>query len=257
VTLNHHRSGSGEPVLMVHGIGSQWQVWSPMIERLEGERELIAVDLPGFGGSDALPDGVEPTPDALADSLVAFLDEIGLERPLVVGNSLGGLLTLELARRGRARAAVAICPSGFALPRERRYATRRFKLEVPMARRIVRRAPELVRNPIARTPLFAGFMAYPWRVPPDEAVEMFRNLASSPGFDATLDGLSEFTFRDGQEIDVPVTIVWGTRDFLLLPRQAARAGRVIPGARVIRVPRAGHVPTYDQPDELARIVREA
>jgi pimeloyl-ACP methyl ester carboxylesterase len=254
VTLNHHRSGHGEPVLMVHGIGSQWQVWRPMIPLLEREREVIAVDLPGFGASPALPDGAEPTPDALTDAVVGFLDEIGLDTPLVVGNSLGGLVTLELARRGRARAAVAICPSGFALPRERRFATRRFLIEVPMARRIVRRAPELVRNPVARTLLFAGFMAYPWRVPADEAVAMFRNLAGSPGFDATLDGLSEFTFRDGQEIDVPVTIVWGTRDYLLLPRQAQRAARVIPGAQLIRLSRAGHVPTYDRPDELARIV---
>ena len=244
-------------MLLIHGLGSQWQVWQPMIPMLAREREVIAVDLPGFGDSPELPPGVDPTPYALADALVEFMDEAGLERPLVVGNTLGGLLTLELARRGRARAAVAICPSGFALPRERAFATRRFKTEVPLARRIMRRAPNLVRSRIARTVLFGGFIAYPWRVPPDDAVRMFGNLASCPGFDATLEGLSTFTFRDGQEIDVPVTIVWGTRDYLLLPRQARRAATVIPGARLIRVPRAGHVPTYDQPERLARIALES
>ena len=56
---------------------------------------------------------------------------------------------------------------------------------------------------------------------------------------------------------MPVTIVWGNRDYLLLPRQAERAARVIPGARLVRVRGAGHVPTYDQPDELTRIVLES
>ena len=239
---------------MVHGIGSQWQVWSPMIPLLRREREVIALDLPGFGSSPALPDDVEPTPYALTDAVVKLLDELGLEKPLVVGNSLGGLITLELAKRGRARAVVAICPSGFALPRERKWSTARFRTEVPLARRIVRRKPEAVRNPVARTALFAGFMAYPWRVPPDEAVGMFRNLATCPAFDATLDALEFFTFQDGDQIDVPVTVVWGNRDYLLLPRQAERAARVIPNARLVRVKGAGHVPTYDQPEQLARIV---
>jgi pimeloyl-ACP methyl ester carboxylesterase len=255
VQLNHHRSGSGEPLLLIHGLGSQWQVWSPMIPALARERDVIAIDLPGFGSSPALDR--EPTPYALTDAVAAHLDQLGIDRPTVAGNSLGGLISLELARRGRARNVVAICPAGFALPRERKWSTARFRAEVPIARRIVRRRPDLVRNPIARTPLFAGFMAYPWRVPPDEAVEMFRNLASCPGFDATLDALEFFTFQGGDEIDVPVTIVWGNRDYLLLPRQAERAARVIPAARLVRVRGAGHVPTYDQPGELTRIILES
>jgi pimeloyl-ACP methyl ester carboxylesterase len=255
VTLNHHRSGSGEPLVLIHGIGSQWQVWTPLIPLLEREREVIAPDLPGFGGSPVLD--AEPTPEALTDALVEFLDELGLDRPLVAGNSLGGLLALELAKRGRARAVVANSPAGFQLPRERAYSTRRFRIEVPAARRILRHWPDLVRSRVARTALFAGLIAYPWRIPDDDAVEMFRNLASCPGFDATLDAMEGFTFSDGDRVGVPVTIVWGNRDYLLLPRQGPRAARVIPGAQLIRVPRAGHVPTYDVPEELARIILAA
>src|SRR4051794_39622459 len=98
VRLNHHREGSGEPLVLIHGVGSQWQVWSPLIPLLAPHRDVIALDLPGFGESPLLPGGVEPDPYALTDAVVQFLDELGLERPPVVGNSLGGLIALELAR---------------------------------------------------------------------------------------------------------------------------------------------------------------
>jgi pimeloyl-ACP methyl ester carboxylesterase len=105
--------------------------------------------------------------------------------------------------------------------------------------------------------LFGGMMAKPWLVPPDAAVEAFANLARSPAFDATLEILGRYTYSRGGEVRVPVTIVWGNRDFLLIPRQGPRAARVIPTARLVRLPSAGHVPTYDAPDELARILLAA
>jgi pimeloyl-ACP methyl ester carboxylesterase len=257
LTLSHHRAGRGEPLVLIHGIGSQWQVWRPLIDRLAAERDVIAIDLPGFGDSPPLPAGVDATPYALTDAVVEFLDELGLEQPLVGGNSLGGLIALELARRGRARAAVPISPAGFQLPRERAFSTSRLWVEVRGARALLRQSPELVRNPVARTALFAGMVAKPWRVPPDDAVGMFTNLARSPGFDAALTALGRFTFAGGDDVRVPVTIVWGNRDLLLIPRQAERAARVIPTARLIRLPGAGHVPTYDAPDELAEILLAA
>jgi pimeloyl-ACP methyl ester carboxylesterase len=242
---------------MIHGAGSQWQVWRPLLSRLASHYDLIAPDLPGFGDSPVLTDGVRPTPYALTDSVVEFMDELGLDRPIVVGNSLGGLIGLELARRGRAKSVVAFSPAGFGLPRERAYATQRLLLEGKVARRLDRRFRGLVRNPVGRTLLFAPMMAAPWRVPADDAVDTLTNLANSPGFEATMAGLGEFTFAGGDDIQVPVTIVWPNRDLLLIPRQGPRAARVIPGARLVRLPGAGHVPTYDAPDEIARIIRES
>src|SRR3954468_19582360 len=112
--LSHHRSGPGEPVVLIHGVGSFWQAWKPVIEAVRGERDVIALDLPGFGGSPSLPIGVVPNAPALADAGAAFLDELGLERPLIGGNSLGGWIALELAARDRARAVVAVSPAGLA-----------------------------------------------------------------------------------------------------------------------------------------------
>src|SRR3954468_20008599 len=106
--LSHHRAGSGDPIVLIHGVGSQWQVWEPVLETVAREREVIAVDLPGFGDSPTLPIGTVPTVDALADAVAAFLDGLGIEKPVIAGNSLGGWIALELAARGRAKAVVGV-----------------------------------------------------------------------------------------------------------------------------------------------------
>jgi pimeloyl-ACP methyl ester carboxylesterase len=111
VQLHHYRAGSGEPLVLIHGVGSQWQMWKPVLAALERERDVIAVDLPGFGGSPTLPIGVRPSAAALAGAVAEFLDSLGIERPVVGGNSLGGWVALELAARGRARAVVAVSHS--------------------------------------------------------------------------------------------------------------------------------------------------
>jgi pimeloyl-ACP methyl ester carboxylesterase len=215
---------------------------------------VIALDLPGFGRSAPLPDGAEPTPAALAEAVIAFLDELGLDRPVVAGNSLGGWISLEVARRGRARAAGPIDPAGFQLPRERLYSTNRLRLEVALARRADPHLLPLVRSPLTRTVFFAPMVARPWRIGPDEAEEAVHNLATSPGFDATLDALSRLTFQRGEEITVPVALMWGTRDHLLIPRQAPRAERVLPTARLHWLRGAGHVPMWDAPGEISRVL---
>jgi pimeloyl-ACP methyl ester carboxylesterase len=254
--LNHHRAGKGEPLVLIHGAGSQWQVWRPLLERLEPQRDVIALDLPGFGASPpADPDVM--TPLDFTDAVVEFLDELGLERPVVGGNSLGGTIGLELARRGRARAVVASSPAGFWTPREQRWCVTRLRTERRLARQVTDHAPRLPLNPIARTLLVGGMIGMPWRMPGPAAQETIANFGSSPGLWPTTEGLLRYTFAAGQEVRAPVTIVWGDRDYLLLPRQADRAVRVIPGAELVRLPRAGHVPSWDAPDELARILLAA
>lgn len=189
------RTGSGLPLVLLHPLGADRRVWAPLIPLLAGERELIAVDLPGFGESAPLPNGDEPTPERFAESVIGLFDQLGLDRPVVAGNSLGGWVSLEIARRGRARAAGPVDPAGFGLPRERLYATRRLRIEVTGARFAVPNLLPFVRNPLTRTPFFAPMIARPWRLSPDEAEGSVRNLARSPGFDATLEMLSRSTFR--------------------------------------------------------------
>ena len=121
--LDHHRGGSGEPLVLIHGIGHTWRGWRPMLPLLEERFDVLAVDLPGFGRSEPFPSGVLSTPEALADAVEDEMGRAGFERAHFAGNSLGGWVSLELARRGRAETVTALmCGSRWSEPRGRRSA---------------------------------------------------------------------------------------------------------------------------------------
>ena len=250
--LAHERHGQGEPLVLVHGIGSQWQVWLPVLDALPRERDVIAVDLPGFGDSPPL-DG-RPTVRALANAVAAFLDELGLEDAHVAGNSLGGGIALELGRAGRARSVTALSPIGFWNQREWEYARASLRTMVRFVRLAEPIMPVLLRPGLGRTLLLAQVMSRPWRLPADGAVEAVRNLASSPGFDATLEAMDGWRFVRGHELRCPVTIAWAQRDWLLIPRQANRARRALPDARHVTIAGCGHVPVSDDPEQVGRVL---
>ena len=121
LSINYHREGEGPPLVLLHGVGHHWQAWEPVIERLVGEFDVIACDSPGFGRSAALPASIEPTIPAYVDAFEWFFAELGLERPHVAGNSMGGAIALELARDRSVRSASAFSPVGFWTPAELRF----------------------------------------------------------------------------------------------------------------------------------------
>jgi pimeloyl-ACP methyl ester carboxylesterase len=99
-------------------------------------------------------------------------------------------------------------------------------------------------------------VAHPGSVPADDVAGSIRALADSVGFDRTLRATTDRSFRHGRALGVPVTIAWGEKDRLLLPRQAKRAAAELPGARLVRLPGCGHIPTYDDPELVARVILE-
>src|SRR5256885_1279110 len=98
--INLRRQGVGEPLLLIHGIGSSHRCWAPVIAELAAQHDVVAVDLPGFGASAPLPPEVSRTVPSLVDAVERQLDALGLESVHVAGNSMGGWIALELARRG-------------------------------------------------------------------------------------------------------------------------------------------------------------
>ena len=254
MSLAHVRRGSGPPLVLIHGIGSQWQMWRPVLDRLSREREVVAVDLPGFGESAALE--AEPTVEALADAVAEFLDGIGLPGAHAAGNSLGGGVALAMARAGTARSACVLSPAGFGNMREGRYARAVLVSSRRAAQRLDARAGTVAGGPVRRTLAFGHLAARPWRIPADEAAGAMQNLARSPGFEATLEALDGHAFG-GHTLDCPVTVAWGEKDRLLLySRQSARARRLLPDARHVTLHGCGHVPTWDDPEQVARVLLE-
>jgi pimeloyl-ACP methyl ester carboxylesterase len=254
--LNYERRGSGEPLLLIHGLGSQWQVWKPLLDGLAASHDVIAIDLPGFGESATLPVGVVPNAAALTDAVAEFITELELDRPLVAGNSLGGWIALELAKRDLVRAAVPISPAGFWNEPEVRWSRGVFRSSMFLARRMPGLVDRLNRTPAGRRTSSGLFFAHAERMPYEEAAAAFRNFAGSPGYDATFAAVTRERFDGGAAIRVPVMLVWGKRDSILIPWQARRALAQIRSARHVPLADAGHVPTWDQPDELVRLILE-
>ncbi|HXW58779.1 MAG TPA: alpha/beta fold hydrolase [Solirubrobacteraceae bacterium] len=254
VSINHHRAGSGPPLVLVHGVGHRWQTWRPVIDLLSGEFEVLACDVPGFGGSSPLPAGVPRTIGAFADALQGFLAELGIERAHAAGNSMGGGIVLELARRRAVASASVFSPVGFATPRERRYASASLAaLRTLHALRPL--ALALLHTP-ARRVLLRQLYGYPARTPIEEAVDSTRDLWSSPSFLEALRCLRDHQLTAPEQLrGVPVTIAWGERDRLLLyRRQAPRARARLPWAEHIALG-AGHIPFYDDPPACAQVIR--
>ncbi|WHM39875.1 alpha/beta fold hydrolase [Streptomyces sp. BPTC-684] len=254
VTVSYRRAGSGDPLLLLHGIGHHRQAWDPVFDLLAAERDVIAVDLPGFGASPALPEGVSYDLSTVVPTLGALCEELGVERPHVAGNSLGGLLALGLGREKLVRSVTALSPAGFWTEAERRYAfatltaMRRGAKLLPLP--VIER---LSRSAAGRAALTSTIYARPGRRSPEAVVAETLALREATGFDETLAAGVGVRFTDDVP-GVPVTVAWGSKDRLLLRRQGIRAKHTLPGARLVRLPGCGHVPMADDPALVARVI---
>ncbi|MEU9113580.1 alpha/beta fold hydrolase [Streptomyces sp. NPDC048483] len=255
-TVAYERKGAGDPIVLLHGIGHHLQAWRPVCDILAASHEVIALDLPGFGASPALPGGSSYDLPTVVPLLAAAFAELGVERPHVVGNSLGGLLALELGRAKAVRSVTALSPAGFWTPAERRYAFGVLRGMYAGAQALPEPVVQsLARSVIGRASLTGTIYAHPGRRSPEAVVAETRALRQAPGFAPTLAAGRGVRFT-ADVPDVPVTIGWGSRDRLLMPRQGVRAKHTIPGARLVRLPGCGHVPMNDDPALVARVILE-
>lgn len=253
--LHWSRDGAGEPLVLLHGVGSTLDDFATLREPLRAEYDVLAADLPGHGRSSAL--AVTPTVAAITDAVEADLDALGLDRAHLLGNSLGARVALELARRHRARSVVAIAPPGLNAPVERAWqgallAAARTALQV--LRPAV--AP-LARWTAGRTVLLGGLRARPWRATRDEALALRDGFADAADFWPTLWHAVLADVPTGLEtVDRPVVLAQGLFDGIAAG-QTPRYLLAVPGARFRPLWLAGHAPQSDDPDAILALLREA
>jgi pimeloyl-ACP methyl ester carboxylesterase len=249
------RSGSGEPLVLIHGIGATQRVWDPIRPALAQYHDVISLDLPGFGSSPPLPAGITPSAPALADAIAAELDELDVADVHVVGNSMGGQLALELASRSRAKSVVALAPTG-GWSRLETYYVRLILSCLRAGARMSGPANVITRSGPGRRASFWFLNSRGERIPPRAAAAAIRAFAAAPAFDETKAWFINSRVRDLPWIACPVTIAWGTRDRLLFSRQGRSLAAAIPGARLVEMNGVGHAPMSDDPDLVARIILE-
>ena len=250
--LSVARSGRGEPLLLLHGMGSSRRDFAPVVPQLATSFEVVALDLPGSGLSPHLRQ--RPTVAAITDAVEHTLDAEGLGTVHVLGNSLGARVALELARRGRARSVVALAPSGMNLPAERAYQGAGLGLARVAFRSAAPLVEPLSRSALGRVGMLAALKARPWRSTPDEALGARDGFSDARDFWRTLVWALLLDVPRGMDrIDCPVTLAQGTAD-LVASGQTARYLPLIPGSRFRPLLAAGHAPQSDRPTTIVRLV---
>ncbi|MDB4962434.1 MAG: hydrolase [Myxococcales bacterium] len=250
------RRGTGRPLLLIHGLGGSWRSWETILDTLSAQREVIAVDLPGFG--ETPPRDGEVSIRTLADDVTDFLTAHKLGRIDGVGSSMGARLVIELARRGGVLGSVvALAPGGFWRGWERHAFHRSIAASIRVLRALRHSLPRLAHSRVGRTLLLAQFSAHPWQLSPRIVRDELLAYVSAPSFDPLLESLATGETQKGApagSLDRPLVIGWGRKDRVCFPWQAKRALAAFPDAQLHWFDSCGHYPHWDAPAETTQLI---
>ncbi|HCB75578.1 MAG TPA: alpha/beta hydrolase [Sphingomonas bacterium] len=249
--------GGGKQLLLIHGLGSSWRAWQPILDGLATERSVIAIDLPGHGATKAEPES--GTFAGLVGSVERYLVENNLVGVDVVGSSMGARIVLELARRGKVGNVVALDPGGFWRGWERPFFRTTIGLSAKLLRMLRSRLPAISRSAPARMALLAQLSAKPAALSPELVATELTGIADTLTFDALVRDLADGPEQQGPAADPEQRIVigWGRQDRLCLPRQASRAMAAFPSATLHWFEHSGHFPMWDMPNEATAVILQA
>lgn len=253
--MRNERQGSGKPLLLIHGLGSSLRNWDPVVPALAAKRQVIRVDLPGFGQTPPLTGEVSIA--TLTDSVAEFLITEGLPDVDLVGSSMGARIVVELARRGHRGTVVALDPGGFWNDRQKAVFGTSIKASVGLVRALQPLLPALTSNKVARTALLAQFSHKPWRLPAELVLTELRGFDKSPSLDDALRSLVKGPQQQGAPAGTlrgKLVIGWGRHDLVTLPSQSARALELFPDATLHWFDDCGHFPHWDQPAQTVELI---
>jgi pimeloyl-ACP methyl ester carboxylesterase len=255
--LAYTRRGRGAPLVLLHALGSSRQAWNPVLPALAEQFDVIAVDLPGFGDSVPLPPDVEPHPPALAAAVVGLLQDLEITRPHIAGNSLGGWIALELAGLQPVASLTLLSPAGLWRDNTPMYCLASLRATRYLAEHATPLVRRLVRNGLGRILILGQTHGRPVKMSVEQAHLAIHTLGACPGFEATLRATAERRYRGGPPRDAPVTIAFGSRDFILLPHQSRFLDQLPPDTHHGSLPLCGHVPMADNPPAVTKLIVES
>lgn len=243
---------SRPPLVLIHGLGYARPGWGPFPDHLADRFLLVLMDNRGVGAS-SVPPGPYTTAQ-MAEDVVAVMDAAGIDRAHLLGTSLGGMICQEVAVRWPARVdrlvLVASTPGG-----DRGHPMPPGTVE--LLQRMPRLTPEealraAVENALSPTSRAAD----PTLV--DRIVTMRLQVAQDPaGWQAQ--AAAGTTYDGGDRlstITAPTLIVHGDDDQVLAPENAEILQRLLPDARLVRLPEVGHLAPWEAPAQLARVVTD-
>ena len=248
--------GDGPPLVFIHGLGGIWQNWLLNLPVFMRTHRCIAVDLPGFGLSEEPDEASIPGMARVVDKLCA---ELGLEEPVVIGNSMGGFVGAELAVRFPTRVSKLVLVAAAGLSTE--YLQREPLLAgarafVVLTARTGLRGDGMVRRPRLRRLALQIVVRYPEKLSVPLATELVQG-ANAPGFVDCFEALLTYSFRDKlAKIDVPTLIVWGRNDMLVPVADAEDYEHLIgENAHSVIFEDTGHLPMLERPSRFNELLR--
>ncbi len=263
---------NGPPLVFVHGLSGSWPNWLEQLPVFAGRSEIdgpqlgkhrvIAMDLPGFGHSPMPRD--EITISSYARLLDGLFDELDIDAATLVGNSMGGFISAELAIAfpQRVERLVLVSPAG--LSTYRNPGATRALPALHRSQRIVAaytawlasKSETVTQRPLLRNATLGLVTAHPSRLPAALAAEQLRG-AGKPGFMQALEANLNYDFRDRlPEIACPTLIVWGDHDRVISVRDAAVYAELIPGSRKVVYEDTGHMSMLERPAAFNALLRD-
>ncbi|MHB8695727.1 MAG: alpha/beta fold hydrolase [Solirubrobacteraceae bacterium] len=244
--------GEGPVLVMIHGLGGSWQSWLENLPAIAIGHRVIAVDLPGFGCSDALP-----PPAAMSEhaaTIVALLQRLEIAEAIIVGHSMGGLIALHLAatRPELVSRLVLANAGGVELSRARLAAIARgfIAVNAVFGRQAI--LQQVARRGRLRRAAMSLFLADPRSLSPRLAAEIIPRMAAPGLAGAVLAASQQIGVTAPPDVRCPVLLIWGAKDRLLPLSLARKLQRDLPDATLVVIEGAGHCPMLEAPEQFNR-----
>lgn len=248
------------PLVLLHGFTGTPVMWEPLLPYLQQHHEVHALTMPGHYGGVPIEHSGGDLAATVVDMVERQLDELGLERAHLAGNSLGGWLSLLLTGRGRALSTVAIAPAGgwqshSAQTRRAQLLFRRMQISLALTYPL---ALELAARPRSRKYVFWDAVAYPERLPGPYGRQWIKAAKQTQARDLLLQFAGETsTPTELPGADGPIRIAWGSMD-RILPFDDYATGwlKLLPDADWVTLYGLGHVPMSDDPELVSNTILE-
>jgi pimeloyl-ACP methyl ester carboxylesterase len=242
-------SGDGAPVIFVHGLAGQWQNWLGNIPRIAQERRVIAPDLPGHGASDPPREGISiPGCGRVVHGLA---EQLGIERAVVVGNSMGGFVASEVAIQfpDFVERLMLVSAAGISSASVSRAPVMTLgRIGHALTAVTAARHRQVAARPVTRHLAMALVARHPAKLKADLVWEGFMTGAGRPGFLDALRANLDYDFRERlSEIRCPTLIVWGGADSVIPVRDAEEYERLIEDSRKVVMEDTGHISMAERP----------
>ncbi|MEY2723879.1 MAG: hypothetical protein RLZ38_102 [Actinomycetota bacterium] len=242
--------GSGDPVVLVHGLGSAATAWKPLAKLLVNDFQVITVDLPGHGNS-AFSKSQPMDPASLAKLVLKNVKDLGIDRFSLIGNSLGGWITLEMASSHpeNVKGVVALAPAGLWLTPF----TSRYPGEVALrviAEGANRLAPSVLNYSWAKKIGFETVSPRWKELDYEICLDATKAMAKSHGYFPAWDALLGKRFDKKVDRNIPVTIVFGDTDHTLPEKTCQEKSLAPEHAKWVILSNTGHAPMWDSTDQV-------